>query len=49
LIGKAEGKILLGKDKMNMDLKEIGCKDVKWSNVAQWRTLVNTVMSVRVP
>jgi hypothetical protein len=35
LIGKGEGKILLRKDNIKMDLKEIGCEEVKWINVAQ--------------
>jgi hypothetical protein len=36
-----------------MDLREIGFGDVDWINLARdrdkWRTLVNTVMNLRVP
>jgi hypothetical protein len=35
-----------------MYLNEIGCEDVNWIHLArdrvQWRTLVNTVMKLRV-
>jgi hypothetical protein len=47
LIGKAKGKRLLGNDNIKMDLKEIGCEVVKWINVAQSLTLVNTVTNVK--
>jgi len=37
----------------NIDLKEVGCKDVNWIqlilNRAQWRGLVNTGMKLRIP
>jgi hypothetical protein len=40
-------------DNIKMDLREIGFGDVDWIHLAQdrdrWRTLVNTVMSLRVP
>jgi hypothetical protein len=36
-----------------MDLREIGFADVDWIHLTQdrdrWRTLVNTVMNLRVP
>jgi hypothetical protein len=36
-----------------MDLREIGWDDVDWIDLAQdgdqWRSLVNTVMNLRVP
>jgi hypothetical protein len=37
---------------IKMDLKEIGCDDMDWINLAQnrdqWRALVNTVMNVGI-
>jgi hypothetical protein len=58
LPGKPEGKRQLGRrrrrwdDNIEVDLKEIECKDVDWIQVAQdkdrWRALVNTVMNVLV-
>jgi len=36
-----------------MNLKEVGCGDMDWMELAQdrerWRELVNTVMNLRVP
>jgi hypothetical protein len=36
-----------------MDLREVGCVDIDWIDVAEdrerWRALVNTVMNLRVP
>ena len=36
-----------------MNLQEVGCGDVDWTELAQdrdrWQTLVNAVMTVRVP
>jgi hypothetical protein len=59
LVGKPEGKRPLGRprhrcvDSIRMDLAEIGWDCVYWSDMApgrdQWRTLVNTVMNLRVP
>jgi hypothetical protein len=59
LVGKPEGKRPFGrprsrwKDNTRMDLREIGWEDVDWIHVAQdrdqWRTVVNTVMEIRVP
>jgi hypothetical protein len=55
LVGKPEGKKPLGRrrfgweDDMNMDLQEIRCKDVGWIHLAQWRTVVNTVMNIWIP
>jgi hypothetical protein len=38
---------------IKIDLREIGWDDVDWIDLAQdrdqWRTLVNTVMKLRVP
>ena len=58
LVGKPEGKRPLGRprrrweDNIKMDLQEVG-GDVEWMELAQdrdrWRTLVNTVMNIRVP
>jgi hypothetical protein len=40
-------------DNIRMDLSEIGWEDMDWMNPEkdrdQWRTLVNTVMNLRVP
>jgi hypothetical protein len=59
LVGKPEGKRPLGKprrrwvDNNKMDLREIGWGGMDWIELAQdrdqWRTLVNTVMNLRVP
>ena len=59
LVGKREGKRLLGRpsrrweDNIKMDLQEVGCGGMDWSDVTQdrgrWRDLVNAVMNLRVP
>jgi hypothetical protein len=59
LVGKPERKRSLGRprrrweDNTRMDLREIGWDGMDWINLAQdgdqWRALVNTVMSLRVP
>jgi hypothetical protein len=59
LVGKPERKRPLGRlrrrwvDNIKIDLREIGCDDVDWMDLAQdrdqWRALVNTVMNLRVP
>ena len=59
LVGKLEGKRPLGRprrrwvDNIWMDLQEVGCGNVDWIGLAQdrdrWRTLVSTVMNLRVP
>jgi hypothetical protein len=59
LVGKPERKRPLGRprrrwvDNIKMDLREIGWDDVDWIHLAQdrdqWRALVNTVLSLRVP
>jgi hypothetical protein len=58
-VGKSEGKRPLGRprrrwvDNIKMDLREIGRDGINWIDLAQdgnqWRALVNTVMSLRVP
>jgi len=58
LVGKPEGKRPLGRprrrrvDNIRMDLQEVGCGFMDWIGLAQyrdrWRTLVSTVMNVRV-
>jgi len=58
MVGKPERKGPLGKprhrweDNIKMDLKEVGCGDMDWIELAQdrdrWRALVNAVMNVRV-
>jgi hypothetical protein len=59
LVGKPEAKRPLGRprrrwmDNIKMDLREIGWDGRDWIELAQdrdkWRTLVNTVMGLRVP
>jgi hypothetical protein len=59
LVGKPEGMRPLGRprrrwiDNIKMDLLEIGVRVVDWIGLAQdryrWRTLVNSVMNLRVP
>jgi hypothetical protein len=58
-MGEPEGKRPLGRprrrweDNINMDRREIGWSGMHWIDLAQdrdqWRVLVNTVMSLRVP
>jgi hypothetical protein len=58
LVGKPDGKKPVGRrrrkceDNIKMDLREIGWEGVDWIHLAQdtdqWRTLVNTVMKLRV-
>jgi hypothetical protein len=54
LVGKPEGKRPLGKPRRRwVDLREIGWDGMDWIELTQdrdqWRALVNTVMSLRVP
>jgi hypothetical protein len=59
LVGKPEGKKQLGRSKrrwavsIKMDLGEIEWDDTDWIDLAedrdQWKALVNTVISLRVP
>jgi hypothetical protein len=59
LMEKPEGKRPLGRsiyrwvDNIKMDLREIGWGGVDWSDLAQdsdqWKVLVNTVMTLRIP
>jgi hypothetical protein len=58
LVGKPEGKRPLGRpnrtwlDNIKIDLREIGWDGMDWIDLVQdrdrWRTLVNTVMNLRV-
>jgi hypothetical protein len=58
-VGNPEGKRPLGtprcrwEDNIRMGLREIGWGGMDWIDLAQdrdqWRTLVNTVMNLRVP
>jgi len=59
LVGKQGGKRPLGRprrrwvDNIRMDLQEVGCGYMDWIGPTQdrdrWRTLVNSVMNLRVP
>ena len=59
LVGKPEGKRPLGRPRrrwvgnVRMDLQEVGCGYMDWTELAQdrdtWRTLVSAVMNLRVP
>jgi len=59
LVGKPEGRRALGRprrrwvDNIRIDLQEVGCVYMDWIGLAQdrdsWRTLVSTVMNLRVP
>jgi hypothetical protein len=59
LVGKPEGKRPLGRtmrrweDNIKMDLQEVGCRGLDWSELAQdrdrWRALLNVVMNLHVP
>jgi hypothetical protein len=59
LVGKPEGKRLFGrsrsrwKDNIKMDLQEVRCGDMDWTDLVQdrdrWWALVNMVMNLRVP
>jgi hypothetical protein len=59
LVGMPEGKRPPGRhrlrweDNIRMNFREIGCGGIDWIDLAQdrdqWRTLVNTVMNLRVP
>jgi hypothetical protein len=59
LVGKPKGKRPLGRrrrrwvDNIKMDLRAIGWDSMDWIELAQdrdqWRALVNTVMSLRLP
>jgi hypothetical protein len=56
---KPEGKISLGrprrrwKDNIKVDLQEVGCGNMDWTDLAQdrdrWRALVKTVLNIRFP
>jgi hypothetical protein len=59
LVGKPEGKRPLGNprrrwvDSIKIDLRETGWDGMDWIDLAQdrdqWRTLVNTIMNLRIP
>jgi hypothetical protein len=59
LVGKPEGKWPLGRprrrweDNIKVDLQEVGSGGMDWIELTQdrgrWRTLVSTVMNLRVP
>jgi len=58
-VGKPEGKRPLGRprrrweENIKMDLQELGCKDMDWTDLAQdrdkWWALVNAIVYSRVP
>jgi len=59
LVGKPEGKRPLGRPRrrwvgnVRMDLQEVGCGYMDWTELAQdrdtWRTLVSAIMNLWVP
>jgi hypothetical protein len=59
LVEKPEGKRPLGRrrrrweDNIKISLQEVGCGGMDWIELTQdrdrWRSLVNTVMNLRVP
>jgi len=59
LVGKPVGKRPLGRprrkweDTIKMDLQEVRCEGMDWTEMAQdrnkWRSVVNAVMNLRVP
>jgi hypothetical protein len=59
LVGKPEGKRPLGRprrrwvDNIKMELREVEWDDMDWIELTQdrdqWRSLVNTLMNLRVP
>jgi hypothetical protein len=59
LVGRPEGKRPLGRprrrweDNIKMDFRETGIDGANWIQLAQdrvrWRTVVSTVMNLRVP
>jgi len=59
LVGKPEGKGSIGRprnrweDNIKMDLKEVGCGDMDWIELAhnrdRWQVLGNVVMNFRGP
>jgi hypothetical protein len=59
LVGKPEEKRPLGKpelswkDNIKMDIREVGCEVMDWTELAEdrgrWRVLVNAVMNLRFP
>jgi hypothetical protein len=58
LVAKPEGKRPLGRPRLRweyeirVDLRETGCEGMEWIQLAQlrdqWRSLINTVMNLRV-
>jgi hypothetical protein len=59
LVGKPEGKRPIGRhrrrweDNIKLDLQEVGCGDMDWFELVQYRdrfrTFVNVVMNLRSP
>jgi len=59
LVGKSDGKRPLGRprlrweDNIRMDLQEVECGGMDWTELAQdrdrWRAFMNSVMNIRVP
>jgi hypothetical protein len=53
-VGKSDGQKSLGRprcrwvDNVKMDLRDIGLVDMDWTDLDQWKAVVNKVMNIRI-